>query len=101
MLDVSAPPPPSPERKNYDSDEQFARAQERWRSATALRNNASADFSARAAGMEGAIVAPGEDEREGTEGGRYYLLGKVLLSGKELKDAAVNPDSLGRMGVLS
>lgn len=99
VLDVSAPPPPSPERKNYDSDEQFARAQERWRSAAALGNNASADFSARAAGMEGAIVAPSEDEREGTEGGRYYLLGKVLLSGKELKDAAVNPDSLGRMGV--
>ncbi len=99
VLDVSAPPPPSPERKNYDSDEQFARAQERWKAAAALESNASADFAVRAAGIEGALVAPGEDERETVQEGRYYLLGKVLLSGKDLKDASINPDSLGRMGV--
>lgn len=99
VLDVSAPPPPSPERKNYDSDEQFARAQERWRAAVELGGNASADFAARAAGIEGAIVAPGEDDRGEMQEGRYYLLGKVLLSGKELKDASINPDHLGRMGV--
>ena len=99
VLDVSAPPPPAPQRKNYDSDEQFARAEERWRAAAALESNASADFAVRAAGIEGAIVAPSEDEREAIREGRYYLLGKVLLSGKELKDASINPDNLGRMGV--
>ena len=105
VLDVSAPPPPLPERKNYDSDEQFARAQERWNAAVAQGRTASADFATRAAGIEGAIAAPSEDDRESAgsatsvQEGRYYLLGKVLLSGKELKDAGVNPDNLGRMGV--
>lgn len=95
VVDVSAPPPPAPQRKNYDSDAQFAQAQERWNSAVKLEDNASADFVARASKIEGAVVAPGEDEHQA----RYYLLGKVLLSGKELKTASINPDNLGRMGV--
>ncbi|NLL36897.1 MAG: protein translocase subunit SecD [Fretibacterium sp.] len=95
VLDASAPPPPAPQRKNYDNDEQFARAQERWDSAIRLESNASADFQARAAQIEGAIVAPGEDEQQA----RFYLLGKMLISGKDLKTAGVSPDNLGRMGV--
>ncbi len=95
VLDVSAPPPPSPQRKNYDNDEQFARAEERWQAAAKLETTASADFAVRAAGIEGAVVAEGGDERQA----RCYLLGKALLSGKELKNASVTPDNLGRMGV--
>ena len=85
--------PAEPIRSNYDSDIQFVNAQERWREALAQLSNASADLIARSKNTEGSIVAPAE------EAGRYYLLGPVLLSGKDLTNAEVTPDNLGRMGV--
>ena len=93
VLDVSAPPPPAPVRKNYDDDPQFARAQEKWQAAVELAQNAAPDFEARAKGIDGAVVSKSEDEH------RFYLLGETLIAGKDLKDASINPDSLGRMGV--
>ena len=90
---TGATPPPAPIRSNYDSDIQFVNAQERWRNAVAQLANASADLIARVASNPGSIVAPAE------EAGRYYLLGPVLLSGKDLNNAEVTPDNLGRMGV--
>ena len=86
-------PPPAPVRSNYDSDIQFVNAQERWRQAVDQISNASADLRAKVPANPGSIVAPAE------EAGRYYLLGPVLLSGKDLVNAQVQPDSLGRMGV--
>ena len=85
--------PPAPVRSNYDSDIQFVNAQERWKEAVAQISNASADLRAKIPANPGSIVAPGEDA------GMFYLLGPVLLSGKDLVNAAVQPDSLGRMGV--
>ena len=85
--------PPAPIRSNYDSDIQFVNAQERWREAVAQISNASADLRAKVPANPGSIVAPAE------ETGRFYLLGPVLLSGKDLVNAEVQPDSLGRMGV--
>ncbi|MBQ7155703.1 MAG: protein translocase subunit SecD [Synergistaceae bacterium] len=85
--------PPAPVRSNYDSDIQFVNAQERWRQAVEQISNASADLVAKVPANPGSIVAPGE------EAGRFYLLGPVLLSGKDLVNAEVQPDSLGRMGV--
>ena len=93
VLDSTGTPPPAPIRSNYDSDIQFVQAQERWQKAIDQLSNSSADFQARAKDTVGAIVAPAEEQ------GRFYLLGPVLLSGKDLINAAVNPDSLGRMGV--
>ena len=93
VLDSTGTPPPAPIRSNYDSDIQFVQAQERWQKAIDQLGNSSADFQVRAKSTVGAIVAPAE------EAGRFYLLGAVLLSGKDLINAAVNPDSLGRMGV--
>ena len=93
VIDSTGTPPPAPVRSNYDSDIQFVNAQERWQKAIEQLNNSSADFQARAKSIVGAIVAPAEEQ------GRFYLLGSVLLSGKDLVNAAVNPDSLGRMGV--
>ena len=90
---TGASTPPAPIRSNYDSDIQFVNAQERWRQAVEQISNASADLLAKVPVNPGSIVAPGE------EAGRFYLLGPVLLSGKDLVDAQVNPDSLGRMGV--
>ena len=85
--------PPAPVRSNYDSDIQFVNAQERWKEAVAQISNASADLRAKIPANPGSIVAPGE------EAGMFYLLGPVLLSGKDLVNAAVQPDNLGRMGV--
>mgnify|MGYP002852068840 CR=1 FL=1 len=93
VIDSTGTPPPAPIRSNYDSDIQFVQAQERWQKAIDQLSNSSADFQARAKDTVGAIVAPAEEQ------GRFYLLGPVLLSGKDLINAAVNPDSLGRMGV--
>ncbi|MBQ3653044.1 MAG: protein translocase subunit SecD [Synergistaceae bacterium] len=85
--------PPAPVRSNYDSDIQFVQAQERWENVVAQISNASADLVKKSAANPGSIVAPAE------EAGRFYLLGPVLLSGKDLTNAEVQPDSLGRMGV--
>lgn len=85
--------PIEPQRRNYDSDIQFVEAQERWKNEVAKLSNASADLVARSLTTEGSIVVPGE------EAGTFYLLGPVVLSGKDLVNAAMNPDSLGRMGV--
>lgn len=93
VLETNGTPPPAPIRSNYDSDDQFANAQDRWQKAVAQMANSSADFQAKTANTPGSIVAEGE------EAGRFYLLGPVLLSGKDLINAAMNPDSLGRMGV--
>ena len=93
VLDSTGTPPPAPIRSNYDSDIQFVQAQERWQKAIDQLGNSSADFQVRAKSTAGAIVAPAEEQ------GRFYLLGPVMLSGKDLINAAVQPDSLGRMGV--
>ena len=90
---TGATPPPAPIRSNYDSDIQFVNAQERWQKAVDQLSNASADLIAKVSANPGSIVAPAE------EAGRYYLLGPVLLSGKDLINAEVAPDNLGRMGV--
>ena len=101
VLEETPPAPPAPRRENYDSDIQFANAQERWNKAMEERGASGSGFEERAKAIEGAIVAPGEDDRSGhsDEAGRYYLLGPVLLSGRELETAAIQPDQLGRMGV--
>jgi preprotein translocase subunit SecD len=95
VLDLSESAPPAPQRGNYDSDEQFERARTRWNESAESAAGARTRFEERAAGIEGAIASRGEDEREQ----RYYLLGKTLVAGRDLKRAAVNPDGLGRMGV--
>ena len=85
--------PVEPQRRNYDTDIQFVNAQERWREELAKLSNASADLVVRSKTIENSIVAPAE------EPGTFYLLGEVVLSGKDLVNAEINPDSLGRMGV--
>lgn len=98
VRDVSEPAPPAPKRENYDSDEQFAEYQKRWESAAALANNAKGEFEKRLADIPGGMVSKSEaNDRAGNE--RYYLLGPVLIGGKDLVDAKPQYDSLGRIGV--
>ncbi len=82
-----------PIRSNYDDDFQFLDKKSQWEKALADFDNASADFVARSANIEGSIVAASEED------GRFYLLGQVLLSGGDLKTAGVTPDHLGRPAV--
>jgi preprotein translocase subunit SecD len=95
VLEVSQPAPPPPVRSNYDSDEQFAGAQERWKLAEEAAKNAGTAFAERAKGIESAIASRGEEEKEA----RWYLLGKVLVAGKTLRAAVADYDNLNRIGV--
>ncbi len=93
VIDSNNSAPPAPQRQNYDDDKQFIDAQERWKKAMESLNTSGNEFQTRAKQNQGWLAAPGEEE------GRYYLLGPVLLSGKDLTNAEMAPDSLGRMGV--
>jgi preprotein translocase subunit SecD len=95
VLDISESPPPVPVRGNYDNDEQFVRAQERWNAAVENAKNAGTRFAERAKDIEGAIVSSGEDEGAS----RFFLLSNTLVAGKDLKDAYANFDQWGQMGV--
>ncbi|GHV33756.1 protein translocase subunit SecD [Synergistales bacterium] len=98
VLDVSQPAPPAPIRSNYDNDEQFASAQERWKAAAEMSQNAEKVFAERASGIEGAIASRSDETRGGGET-RYYLLGPAEIAGKDLKNAVVDYDNLNRVGV--
>jgi preprotein translocase subunit SecD len=80
--------PPGPERKNYDNDAEFDRAKVRWGEAKAQVDAAAAQMALQA-GTSGLTV--GRDEE-----GRSYLLGPLLVGGKDLTDARTNYDSFGR-----
>jgi preprotein translocase subunit SecD len=95
VLDVSQPALPAPVRSNYDNDEQFENARKRWDEASEASKNVEPLFAERAKGIEGAIVSRGEDEKDV----RYYLLGKTLVAGKDLRNAAADYDNLNRIGV--
>lgn len=98
VMQVSQPAPPMPQRQNYDNDEQFERAQTRWQEAARFAENAKVEFEKLVPDYPGSIVSKSET-RSGADEGQYYLLGKVLVSGKQLVDAKVQYDSLGRIGV--
>ncbi len=86
---ATSPIPPAAERKNYASDAEFERAQTRWNEAVAQIEVQKNDLERQAASVEGGVVAK-------TDEGRYYLLGKVLVGGKDLVDARTQYDNLGR-----
>ncbi|MDR2527396.1 MAG: protein translocase subunit SecD [Synergistaceae bacterium] len=88
-LDSSEFSIPEPKRENYDDDEQFARAQENWKTLAESAENAGERFAERAKEIEGALVSKGEED------GKFYLLGKPLVAGKDLKNAALNFDDDG------
>jgi preprotein translocase subunit SecD len=95
VLEVSQPALPAPVRSNYDNDEQFENAQRRWGEAMEASKNVEVLFAERAKAVEGGIVSRGEDDKDV----RYYLLGKTLVAGKDLRNAAADYDNLNRIGV--
>lgn len=89
VMEATSAMPPGPERPNYDSDEEFQRAQVRWKEAGDQIEAARAALEKRGSATEGSLVSR-DDE------GRYYLLGPLLVGGKELVDAKPQYDNLGR-----
>ncbi|NLK18293.1 MAG: protein translocase subunit SecD [Synergistaceae bacterium] len=89
VMEATQAVPPGPERPNYDSDEEFKRAQERWKEAGDRIEVSKAALEKRREATEGAILSR-DDE------GRYYLLGPLLVGGKDLVDAKPQYDNLGR-----
>jgi len=81
--------PPGPIRKNYASDEEFNRAKERW-------TQAKAEIDAAAKGMEDQVKDNPKLSIARDEEGRAYLLGPVLVGGKDLTDARTGYDNFGR-----
>lgn len=90
VVGVTPTPPRAPERKNYDSDEEFQRAQERWRAMMAEIEENVRQMEEKAASDPNLIVAKEE------ESGRLYLLGTAYVTGEHLIDAKTSYDSLGR-----
>ncbi|MCL1941870.1 MAG: protein translocase subunit SecD, partial [Synergistaceae bacterium] len=101
VVDVSEPTPPAPRRENYKdlSDEQFAEYQKRWENAVASSENAKEEFEKRVGGIPGGIVSKADTESTRDRARNYYLLGPVLVGGKDLVDAKPHYDNLGRIGV--
>jgi len=89
VISATSPVPPGPQRQNYDSDEEFKKAQERWEAAKAEIDAGKENLARVGAGVEGSLVSR-DDE------GRHYLLGKTLVAGKDLVDAKTQYDNLGR-----
>ena len=89
VVESTASVPPGPHRENYESDEEFQRAQTRWNEARAQIESGRENLAKKGEGIAGSRVSK-DDE------GRYYLLGPVLVGGKDLVDAKTQYDNLGR-----
>lgn len=91
----AAPLPPQAERKNYDSDEEFNAAVERWNNYKTQLEESKANAMEQAKNFKsdvGQIIASDED-------GSIFLLGSVLLTGNELSNAHQDHDQFGRPAV--
>ena len=89
VVEATATVPPGPQRPNYDSDEEFRRAETRWNEARSQIEAGRETLAKRSVEIAGSRVSR-DDE------GRYYLLGPVLVGGKDLVDAKTQYDNLGR-----
>lgn len=89
VLAVTPEVPPSPQRPNYESDETYRKAQERWQEAKSQIDEMGRDFQERIAKEASLLVAHDDFDR-------VYLLAAVDVSGKDLIDAKTAYDNLGR-----
>ncbi len=92
VLGESPRVPAKPVRSNYDNDEQFKSAEERWKLA-------KSEVDAYIRQMQDAVKAnPDIIVAKGEEGGAY-LLGKAYVSGKDLTKAETTFDQFGKAAV--
>ncbi|MBP8632972.1 MAG: protein translocase subunit SecD, partial [Synergistaceae bacterium] len=84
--------PAEPVRSNYDSDEQFRAAQDRWQQA---KNEVDGYVKQ----MEEAVKANPDIAVGKGEDGTAYLLGKAYVTGKDLTKADTTFDQFGKAAV--
>ncbi|MEG1824117.1 MAG: protein translocase subunit SecD [Cloacibacillus sp.] len=92
VLGESPHVPAKPVRSNYDSDEQFKTAQERWTKAKAEVDVYIDQMKEAVKGNADMMVAKGENSGA-------YLLGKQYVGGAELTKAETNFDQFGKAAV--
>jgi preprotein translocase subunit SecD len=94
VISVGDEPPPRVERRNYDTDEEYQRAQKIWEDTLMPEYRASmASFDQQVKGAPDRAVCEDED-------GRRYILGTVYVSGRELSNARRVRDEMGRPEVI-
>jgi len=93
VLGESPRVPAQPVRSNYDTDEQFKAAQDRW-------NQAKAEVDSYVQKMKASVGANSADiiVANGDDGGAY-LLGKSYVDGKDLTKADTTFDQFGKAAV--
>lgn len=79
--------PPRAERKNYDSDEEYNAAVERWNAFKAQQDQLLENMKAQQ--TDGHLIA-------GDEEGAIYELGQLYMTGDRLRNAQTAYDQLGR-----
>ncbi|MCF0247722.1 MAG: protein translocase subunit SecD [Synergistes sp.] len=84
--------PAKPERANYDNDEQFKKAEERWQAAKEEVDLYTLEMEAAVKGKPDMAVARGEN-------GGSYLLGKQYVGGADLTNAVTTFDQFGKAAV--
>ena len=92
VLGESPRVPAKPVRANYDSDEQFKTAEERW---TAAKNEVDLYIKQ----MEEAVKSNSDMAVARSENGSAYLLGKQYVGGGDLTKAETNFDQFGKAAV--
>jgi len=92
VLGESPRVPAKPIRSNYDSDEQFAAAQDRWQQAKNEVDEYVKQMQEAVKTNPDIVVGKGED-------GAAYLLGKLYVSGKDLSKADTTFDQFGKAAV--
>ena len=92
VLGESPRVPAKPVRANYDSDEQFKTAEDRW---TAAKNEVDLYIKQ----MEEAVKSNPDMAVARSENGSAYLLGKQYVGGGELTKAETNFDQFGKAAV--
>ena len=92
VLGESPRVPAQPVRSNYDNDEQFATAQDRWQQAKNEVDQYVKQMQEAVKTNPDIVVGKGED-------GAAYLLGKLYVSGKDLSKADTTFDQFGKAAV--
>lgn len=89
VVESSSPLPPGPKRPNYESQEAYMDAVQRWEEVKKQRDRLAEELAERAGKESNLEVSRGEE-------GGVYLLGETYVTGKSLKDAKTTFDNLGR-----
>jgi preprotein translocase subunit SecD len=89
VVESSSPLPPGPERPNYESQEAYMEAVQRWEEVKKQRDRLAEQLAERAGEESNLEVSRGEE-------GGVYLLGETYVTGKSLEDAKTTFDNLGR-----